>query len=217
MPRHLPDGRQNDPSDARFRLTEAARQIIAQLASSSASSDSFEAARDLVEQAAAVLAASEHGRRYDQAEGSMSAITDSFDYSPFVGALNPLAPPITVTIEGDVLVGNVVYGDAYEGPPGCVHGGFIAAGFDDILGFAQSMANRPGMTGRLEVSYRSPTPLHRPLRYEGRIDRIEGRKIFTSATLGHGDTLCAEAVGLFISTDASVFQRLMQARAQPAG
>jgi acyl-coenzyme A thioesterase PaaI-like protein len=213
----MPHDRPNDPSDARFRLTEATRRIIAQLASSSASSESFEEARDLVERAAAILGAREHGRRYDHAEGSLSAIDDSFAYSPFVGPLNPLAPPITVTVEGDVLVGQVVYGDAYEGPPGCVHGGFIAAGFDDILGFAQSMSNRPGMTGRLEVSYRSPTPLHRPLRFEGRIDRIEGRKIFTVATLRHGETLCAEAMGLFISTDPSVFAQLMRVRSQPTG
>ena len=105
-----------------------------------------------------------------------------------------------------------MYTDPYEGPPGCVHGGFIAAGFDEMLGFAQSLSGQPGMTGRLLVSYRSPTPLHQPVRYEGRVDRVEGRKIFTVATLHHGDTLCAEAEGLFISMKPEVFQRLMRDR-----
>ena len=38
-------------------------------------------------------------------------------------------------------------GPAYEGPPGCVHGGFIAAAFDEVLGSTQSLSGSPGMTG----------------------------------------------------------------------
>jgi acyl-coenzyme A thioesterase PaaI-like protein len=217
VPRRLPDGRQPDPADARFALTEATRRVIAELASSSASDEAFEEARDLVARAADLLADREHARRYDRAEGSLIGPEDSFDYSPFVGALNPLAPPIRMrAVDDTTIVGDVVFGLAYEGPPGCVHGGFVAAGFDDVLGFAQSMSGTPGMTGRLEVSYRSPTPLHQPLRYRGWIDRIEGRKLFTVATLHHGDVLCAEATGLFIHKP-DIFERLMRERAQPAG
>jgi len=217
--------RPQDPDDARLRLAGATRQIIAELASSTASSAEFERARDLVEQAAAVLAERGHGRKYAGGEASLAEHHEAgtfLDYSPLVGPLNPLAPPVRVHMEhavdgGDVVVGTAVFGDAYEGPPGCVHGGFIAASFDEVLGFAQSMSGQPGMTGRLEISYRAPTPLHREIRFEGRIDRIEGRKIFTSATLRHEDTLCAEAFGLFISMKPEVFQRLMRTRAQPAG
>lgn len=204
-----------DPADARLRLAAAARLIIAELASSTATDEAFTAACELVEQAASVLGERTHGRDYKGAEASLAEIPDSsfLDFSPFVGWLNPLAPPISAKVVDGVVVGEVQYGDAYEGPPGCVHGGFIAAGFDEMLGFAQSLSGQPGMTGRLVVSYRSPTPLHRPLRYEGRVIRVEGRKIFTEATLHHGDTLCAEAEGLFISMKPQVFQRLMQDRA----
>jgi acyl-coenzyme A thioesterase PaaI-like protein len=214
--------RPQDPGDARLRLADATRQIIAELASSTATSSEFEQARDLVEQAVAVLAQRGHGRDYAGGEASLAEHHEAgnfLDYSPLVGPLNPLAPPIRVRMEhgddGDVVVGAAVFGDAYEGPPGCVHGGFIAASFDEVLGFVQSMSGQPGMTGRLEISYRSPTPLHREIRFRGRVDRIEGRKIFTSATLHHGDVLCAEAFGLFISMKPEVFQRLMQTRARP--
>jgi acyl-CoA thioesterase FadM len=81
----------------------------------------------------------------------------------------------------------------------------IAAVFDEVLGFAQSLSGRPGMTGRLTIHYRSPTPLHTELRVEGRVDRMDGRKIFTTGRLFHGDTLCAEAEGLFISMDPQRF------------
>ena len=42
------------------------------------------------------------------------------------------------------VVGHVVFGDAYEGPPGCVHGGFIAAAFDEVLGFTSRSPACPG-------------------------------------------------------------------------
>jgi hypothetical protein len=40
------------------------------------------------------------------------------------------------------------------------------------------------------------------------VDRVEGRKIFTSGTLHAGDDLCAEAEGLFISVDFSRLERI---------
>jgi len=206
-----------DTDDARFRLAAATRSVIAELTSSMATDDAFLAACALVEQAAAVLSERPHGREYVGAEASLAEHQDShfLDYSPLVGWLNPLAPPISATVVDGSVVGDVQCGDAYEGPPGCVHGGFIAAGFDELLGFAQSLAGQPGMTGRLEVSYRSPTPLHQPVRYQASVERVEGRKIFTVATLHHGDTLCAQAEGLFISMKPEVFQRLMRARPNP--
>ena len=213
--------RDPDPADARLRLAAAMRSVIDELATSSASDDSFEEARDLVERAAGLLIQREHQRGYARAEASLAdhqASGSFLEYSPFIGRLNPLAPPIVMT-SGDgvgtdiVVTGTVTYGSAYEGPPGCVHGGFIAAGFDEVLGFTQSMSGQPGMTARLMVQYRSPTPLRRRLRYEGRIDHVDGRKIHTRATLHHGDTLCAEAEALFVSMKPEVFIRLMQHRA----
>jgi acyl-coenzyme A thioesterase PaaI-like protein len=211
--------KEHDPDDARYRLASAGRRVIEQLTSSTASGDAFERARDLVEQAAALLETREHDRVYSGAEASLSEHQESgafLDYSPLVGGLNPLAPPIAMRVIDATVIGEVTFGSAYEGPPGCVHGGLIAASFDEVLGFAQSLGGQPGMTARLQISYRSPTPLHRPLRFEGRIDRVDGRKIHTSATLHHEDTLCAEAEGLFVSMKPEVFVRLMRDRDQPA-
>jgi hypothetical protein len=53
------------------------------------------------------------------------------------GRSNPLAPPLRLRVEGERTVAAAVYGEAYEGPPGCLHGGFVAAAFDDLLGCAQ--------------------------------------------------------------------------------
>ena len=136
------------------------------------------------------------------------------DRSPVVGLSNPLAPPLdfypdptTQSVKG---VG--YFGHAYEGAPGCVHGGFVATAFDELLGMACIFSGNPGMTGSLEVQYRSPTPVCAELRFEGRFDRCDGRKIFTSAEVYAGDRLCAEATGLFISIDRAKFEALNKDR-----
>ncbi len=134
------------------------------------------------------------------------------DFSPFVGPMSPLAPPIDARVVGEVVRAEVVYRLPYEGPPGHVHGGFIAAGFDEVLGFAQGLSGKGGMTGRLEVSYRSPTPLNQTVVYEAGIVSVIGRKVTCWGTLRHGETLCAEATGLFIAFDANRLDRLMAAR-----
>jgi acyl-coenzyme A thioesterase PaaI-like protein len=135
-----------------------------------------------------------------------------FDHSPFMGAAHPIAPPMELSPEDGRIVGRVRFGTAYEGPPGCVHGGFIAAIFDELLGLAQSISGKPGMTARLTVSYRLPTPLHTDLRLEGELVRVEGRKIFTVGRCFHGEVLTAEAEGLFISIDIASYERLHAAR-----
>lgn len=202
--------------DSRAELSGACRRIIDELASSTAPSDAFAQARDLLQQAVAILADADHGRPYEGGEGSLAHYQEHMfiDHSPLVGPLNPLAPPIAISADGTKVTGEVTFGDAYEGPPGCVHGGFIAAGFDEVLGLAQGMSGRPGMTARLTVQYRSPSPLHQALHFVGDIENIDGRKIFTKGELRvvADGRLCAEAEGLFISMNPEIFQRLMNGR-----
>ncbi len=137
--------------------------------------------------------------------------------SPMVGSLNVVAAPMSAYVveeEGSLgtVEGRVTFSPLYEGPPGCVHGGFIAAYFDEVLGMVQALSGRPGMTANLSISYRSPTPLMKPLVFRAKLERLEGRKVFTSATLKHGDTLCAEASAVFVSMSAELLERLIKIR-----
>lgn len=131
-----------------------------------------------------------------------------FDRSPLIGLSNPLSPPLALWSEGGAIVGTGVFGPAYEGPPGCVHGGFVAAAFDEALGMAQTLTEQPGMTGTLEVRYVAPTPLGVELRFEARVDRTDGRKTFASGRLCAGTTLCAEARAVFVRIDPERFAEL---------
>lgn len=200
---------------ARVDLSDATRRIIEELITTVAEEDDVRRAASLVREAADLLAGGAHGRPYDRpAEGSLlgSGHRPFLSYSPFVGTMNALAPPIAIEWLDDSIIGRVTFGLAYEGPPGHVHGGFIAAGFDEVLGFVQTMSGQPGMTGKLSISYRSPTPLARPLVYRARLERVDGRKVFVAATLHADDVLCAEAEGLFIAMKPEVFERLTAVR-----
>ncbi len=135
-----------------------------------------------------------------------------FDWSPLLGLANPLAPPMRVWVDGRSIAGRARFGIAYEGPPGCVHGGIIAAAFDELLGLTQSLSGQAGMTGTLTVKYRRPTPLHRVLRLEGTVDSVSGRKVLVSGRMYCGETLTAEATGLFVSMKAETFRALADQR-----
>lgn len=215
--RRLRELNELEPSHRRaelIRLSEAVRGVLHRLIQTSAAAELIAEAADQVEAVADLLAAHPLTAGYEGFAESANAGEPFgfFDHSPMLGRANPLAPPIELALEDGRMIGRATFGAAYEGPPGCVHGGFIAAAFDEVLGSTQSLSGSPGMTGRLTVHYRSPTPLHTELRFEGTLDRVDGRKIHTTGLLFAGDRLCAEAEGLFISIDFSKFAALKQAR-----
>ncbi len=120
--------------------------------------------------------------------------------SGFSGRSNPLAPPVSVEIGDDgVTRGSAVWTAAYEGPIGHLHGGFVAAAFDDLMGVAQIASGIGGYTGTLTVKMLRPTPLYERIDYEASVDRVEGRKIFVKGTSRHGDDVLAECEIVFIS------------------
>lgn len=197
------------------RVGTAMRQLIERLVATEAPAESIEAAADQIEQVAATLAGYPRGRIFEGfAESSTSGDPAAFfDNSPILGLANPLAPPVLPKVEDGIVIGDVTWGSAYEGPPGCVHGGYVAAAFDEVLGLAQSLGGMPGMTGTLTIRYRRPTPLHVAMRFEGYLDRVDGRKIFCTGKLfdPHGE-LTAEADAVFIRVDFGKLRDLADER-----
>ena len=220
------------------RLAAAMRDIMEHLVSTTASTDDLSSAADDLENLAAVLRALPKGQTYQgfaeaanagnvisaQAGSSSGPVPNLvlaeddperyafFDHSPFIGLANPLSPPMSLDYSADRVVGRVTFGSAYEGPPGCVHGGYVAGAFDELLGATQSLSGTQGMTAHLEVDYRKPTPLNVPLVMESWLDRREGRKIWARGTMTADGELRAEAEALFIAFDPEKFRALLAAR-----
>jgi acyl-coenzyme A thioesterase PaaI-like protein len=210
---------------ARRRLASAMRGVIERLITSDAPAAELARAAAQLETYASHLATHPQRKRYvgfaesaladERTEDAEGAAGGHFDFSPLIGRSNPLSPPIFMSATDDGLVtGRVTFGSAYEGPPGCVHGGYIAAAFDEVLGFAETFSNAPGMTGKLNVTYRTPTPLHVEVVFSAKITRILGRKIFVAGQLHAGERLCAECDAIFISMKAGTYARLVEQRAE---
>jgi acyl-coenzyme A thioesterase PaaI-like protein len=192
----------------RARLTDALRALIAEVTSGDlvGDDDATNAAQRL-DAIRTDLSTASSGR---QARDSRSP--DRYQLgNPVSGALNPISAPLTLeAVEGAEsghleVRGQVTFGAYFEGPPGLVHGGHVAAVLDESLGIANYVADMGALTGTLTVRYRKPTPLRSALRVEARFLRSEGRKIYTWAGLFQEDELLAEAEGLFISIPPGMF------------
>lgn len=95
--------------------------------------------------------------------------------------------------------GRVVFSRFYLGGGGAVHGGAIPLLFDEILGRLANTGGRiRSRTAYLNVDYRKVTPIGVELTAEGRFEREEGRKRFLYGVIRDGDSVLAEAHGLFI-------------------
>lgn len=143
------------------------------------------------------------------------AVADHADYlprSPLVGVASPLAPPFAWRAGPDGLDATGTFGAPYEGPPGYVHGGWIALAFDEVLGMANIAAGRPGMTARLSVHYHRPTPLHAPVTIRAAVEHARSRRTVTAGELRCDGELCATAEGLFVTISPERAARYFAAR-----
>ena len=207
-----------EPSPRRvalFRVADAIRGVLHRMVQSSAPNEVIEAAAADLEAVAERFSEYTNKSIYEGFAESANAGEPFgfFDHSPMLGRANPLAPPITLWLDGDRMVGTATFGAAYEGPPGCVHGGYVAAAFDEVLGSTQSLSGSPGHD-------RSP---HRPLPQPDARSRRScassagssgwrGARSSRTGELWAGERLCAEAEGLFISIQPGKFADLKAER-----
>jgi len=191
------------------RLVDGVRRLIALAVTADAPADVLRRAARHVAHAAEALAP--HGassrRTTRQAGAADPAAVMPFD--PVIGALSPLAPPLHCRWEPPTAIGEVCFTAPYEGPPGCVHGGMIAAAFDQVFNVANLMLGTAGPTASLQLHYRRPTPLQVPLRFEGWQDRVEGRRVYTRGRLLAGDRVTVEAEGLFVLVPVERILRML--------
>ncbi len=117
------------------------------------------------------------------------------------GLGHPLMPPWTISeFDGDGVVMEGHFSRFHVGGNMAVHGGVIPLFYDWHFGMIVSAAGRPiSRTAYLHVEYRAVTPIDTPLISRGRIERIDGRKAFITATMtDHDGTVLSEANGLMI-------------------
>ena len=197
-----PDAEQRVGAD-RIRLAASTRALIEAVAAVEAV-DTADADPDLARASDAIDAVTAGLRARPTSSASLRYRAERRygDYLPrslLVGRAHPISPGAQFDFADGRLDVRVTFGAAYEGPPGYVHGGIVALAFDELFGMVTVLNGQGGLTGRLSVRYRKPTPLHQELRMTAWIDHHEGRRMRTRGTIHVGDELTAESEGLFVT------------------
>lgn len=106
-----------------------------------------------------------------------------------IGAFNPCFPEYRFDrVDAETASGTVTFPLVFEGPPGFVHGGFLAVFFDCVTQHQNCAAALSGRTRTLTVTYQRPTPVLAELRFD--IVRTEvDRAITSTARLLSGDNV----------------------------
>jgi hypothetical protein len=207
----------NDEWVAKRRVADAIKQLTEVLVTSSPSVEKMHAIAEQLE--ATATGFGESPRIYGRSDWAESGVHGSFgqishELNPLAGWSNPIAPPINSWTEGDVAKATCECGWAYEGPPGSIHGGYVAAIFDQFLGMAQLIGGQPGMTGYLHINYHNRSPLNTKISLEGRLVKIEGRKTIMRGEMYAEGVMTASAEGLFVQPRGGMYAVKTQVAAQ---
>lgn len=127
------------------------------------------------------------------------------------GVANPAGLKIQFieTTPGEVIADYIVPAE-YQGYPGIVHGGIVAAMLDEISGRAHMGSGEDlhfMYTARIEVRYRRHVPVAEPLRLVGRVGKRRGKiATATGAIYDQQDNLLAECESLLVDVPQEAWE-----------
>ncbi len=200
----------NELWEKRREVSDKLKALALQLVTKPGNMDSLQVLDSKLDDALAVL---EDERKL---EGRLQWFEDGEDHgnyrvlsreiTPLAGHSNAVSPALHIWFDPEAgkSYGKVTCNWLFEGPPNCVHGGVVAALFDDFLGCTQLLCGKTGATGTLSLRYHQPTPLNQLLRFEGEVTSVQGRKICCAGRLYAGETLTVSGEGLFVSIEEGV-------------
>ncbi len=112
------------------------------------------------------------------------------------------------TTSPDEVTANYTVPDQFQGFPGIVHGGIVAAMLDEAAGrsLMEGEQTRFMFTARLDIRYRKNVPVNQPLRLVGQVIKKKSRTASAhSALYDQAGVLLAEADVLLVDVPQEVF------------
>jgi uncharacterized protein (TIGR00369 family) len=131
----------------------------------------------------------------------------SFDGHCFgCGPLNVDGLRLTFDPGPDGSVAEFEVPDRFQSWAGMAHGGIVALMLDEAVGWAAWHAGHPGVTGRLQVSYRRPLKLGETVRIVGKVEKIRRTLVYATAVVENRDdgSLIADATATLMMADTTV-------------
>jgi hypothetical protein len=140
------------------------------------------------------------------------------DHATDIGAFNPCFPEYRFDhLDGEIASGKVNFPLVYEGPPGLVHGGFLAVFFDCVMQHQNCVAGLSGKTRSLQVTFRRPTPVLTQLRFDIARREVDRGITSTARLLSDDEVLCVGEVNtLAMPPDKLIGHRFGKRRAERA-
>ena len=86
-------------------------------------------------------------------------------------------------LEGDSLTAEHVVPERFQGAPGAVHGGIVAALLDEACSQVVVPVLSPAVTSRLDLRYLAPVPVGEPLRIAAQLVEADDRRAAAEATI----------------------------------
>lgn len=112
----------------------------------------------------------------------MSEMEVRFDGHCFgCGPLNMDGLRLTFIPGPEGSVAEYVVPERFQSWAGMAHGGIMALMLDEAVGWAAWQAGHPGVTGRLQVSYRRPLKLGEEVRIVGKVDNVRRTLVYVTA------------------------------------
>jgi hypothetical protein len=113
------------------------------------------------------------------------------DHAFDIGSFNPCFPEYRFDhLDAESATGTVTFPVPYEGPPGLVHGGFLALFFDSVTQHQNCAVRLSGKTRSLTTTYRRPTPILTELTFDIARATEEHNVVSTARLLLDGEVLC---------------------------
>ncbi len=127
------------------------------------------------------------------------------EFVAMAGRSHPCSPDLTWHAEAHQIRGTVTFSQAFEGPPGHVHGGWVAGILDHLMGMTHVHMGQPGMTSGLTVRYLKPTPLRQIIAISAVAEELDERRTEVKAEMRCGETITATASAIFVRVDRARF------------
>lgn len=126
------------------------------------------------------------------------------DHGRDIGSFNPMFPLYRIEVEGPERArGTVQFPVCYEGPPGYVHGGFLAVFADCVVQHHNCAVGLTGKTRGIDIRYRRPAPLLVELNFDV-TRKVEDGSITSELRLMSGDDLLCRATASAVASDRAL-------------
>jgi acyl-coenzyme A thioesterase PaaI-like protein len=114
---------------------------------------------------------------------------------------NPIGLHLSFQMEDGEVRAHFTPQAEHQGWPGFMHGGLVATMLDEAMGWVTMSHGIWAVTGKIDVRYREPVPLFRPVTVVGIIQKNRGRWVLVRAEI-------RSSVGVVLSEADAIFMRV---------